>query len=101
MITQSLLPQHLADLRRSGLSDRTIREAGLYSLTDPARVRRALNWSGADGRDRATALGPCLAFPFHTLTGQVLANYLRLRPDNPRRDPIKDRANKYESPAGQ
>jgi hypothetical protein len=31
----SLLPRHLEDLRRSGLDDRTIAQAGIESVTAP------------------------------------------------------------------
>ena len=41
-----LLPQHLADLRRSGLTDSTIHAAGLFSISssDKSRVKKILNW---------------------------------------------------------
>ena len=55
-----LLPQHLDDLRRSGLADETISRCGFYSERDAGRVRTLLNW---DGRYDGT-LGACLVIPY-------------------------------------
>jgi hypothetical protein len=85
----ALLPQHLADLRASGLSDDTIRRCGFHSVITPTQVTRLLRWRG-----RAKALGACLAIPFTQAPG-----YVRLKPDNPRRD-RRGKAVKYESPVG-
>ena len=84
-----LLPQHLADLRRSGLSDETIRAAGIYSESDGREVARLLRWNG-DARQ----LGPCLVLPYRQLDG-TLNCHVRLRPDHPRPN-----AGKYEAPLG-
>jgi len=55
----NLLPQHREDLRKSGLSDETIKACGFHSLTTDGLVRRALGWKwGYRGK-----LGPCLAIP--------------------------------------
>jgi putative DNA primase/helicase len=96
-----LLPHHLADLRRSGLSDETVRAAGLYSTGKPADAMRLLGCHGP----KAIALGPCLVFPFFGPDGRP-TGYARLKPDHPRRDPPKNgegagRLRKYEAPAGQ
>ena len=39
----TLLPHHLADLQRSGLSDDTIRVAGIYSETEHRKLAALLN----------------------------------------------------------
>ena len=39
-----ILPHHLAELRRSGLADETIRAAGVYSETSPAKLAALLDW---------------------------------------------------------
>src|SRR5206468_3537951 len=75
-----LLPQHLADLRKSGLSDEQIRWCGFHSLQAPARIQKALNWKRYNGQ-----LGDCLAFPFLDAEGK-LTEYVRLKPDRPRKD---------------
>jgi hypothetical protein len=40
----ALLPQHLGDLRASGLSDKSITAAGLYSVTDGHAIANILRW---------------------------------------------------------
>ena len=90
---RSLLPQHLADLRKSGLSDATIKACGFHSLTHSGHVRLALRWKEYGGK-----LGPCLAIPFVDVNGKP-TNYCRLKPDRPRKG--KDgKPVKYESPKG-
>ncbi len=37
MIIASLNPNHKADLLKSGLSEKTIQESGIHSISDPAR----------------------------------------------------------------
>lgn len=73
-----LLPQHLADLRRSGLSDAMIAACGFQSVEHSKVIRRILGWDAA-----ATAIGPCLRIPFATLDGQR-NGYSPLKPDKPR-----------------
>jgi putative DNA primase/helicase len=101
-----LLPNQLEDLRKSGLSDDTIRACGFHSVTAKGVIRIALNWERYRG-----GLGPCLAIPFFDPDGNPipLVNkdgqrvgsypYRRLKPDRPRTDddgkPVK-----YESPYG-
>lgn len=89
-----LLPQHLADLRASGLSDDQIERCGFYSESDPAAVAKLL---GRTDRAAVAALGPCLCIPFRGPDGRPLG-YVRCKPDRPRRD--GDKAVKYESPVG-
>jgi hypothetical protein len=84
-----LTPQHLADLRASGLSDDTIHAAGLYSVTDADTVKQLLGWKWS-----AAKLGSCLVFPFAQDGG-----YTRVKPDRPRMS--HGRVAKYEAPAGQ
>jgi len=82
-----LLPHHLADLRRSALTDETIEAAGLYSLDDPAAISRILNW-----KQPATDLGPCLVIPFRDIEGKF-DGFARVRPDRP-----LSPGRKYEQP---
>jgi len=85
-----LLPQHLADLRRSGLSDETIEVNGIYSEINPTVIARILNWSSP-----AKALGPCMVIPFADPSTGKLNGFARIRPDNPR-----TAGGKYEQPRG-
>lgn len=87
-----LLPQHLADLRASGLSDVQVSAASLYSESDPAAVAALLHW-----KRPATNLGSCLCFPFVSTDGAPLGHVM-VKPDRPREKDGK--AVKYESPAG-
>src|SRR4051812_43697384 len=89
----SLLPQQLADLRRSGLADEQIRACGIYSAADPAEIARLLRWARC-----AAALAPCLAFPYLGADGRP-TGYVRVKPDRPRRDK-RGKPVKYESPRG-
>ena len=102
MLTLPILPvngQHLEDLRKSGLSNDTIREAGLRTITDWNEVARLLNWKG--GADK---LGDCLAFPFFDRSGRQL-DYVRVKPSTPRISKPDEKGNtkpiKYESPVGE
>jgi hypothetical protein len=102
-----LLPQHLADLRKSGLTDETVAACGVYSEADPRRVKELLG--GYLNVKAAAALGPCLAFPFLAADGSPMTwlpegakggaaprPFVRLKPDRPRNRDGK--AVKYESP---
>jgi putative DNA primase/helicase len=90
----TLLPHHLADLRKSGLSDEQIGGCGFHSLQAPDSIQTALRWKGYRGE-----LGDCLAFPFLDAAGNRVPGYLRLKPDRPRK--AKDgKPVKYESPKG-
>src|SRR5262249_34881539 len=97
-------PQHLADLRRSGISDEQIERAHLASTSDKEIIRRTLHW-----RERkAEQLGACLAFPYPTADGVYPqldgshAGFFRLKPDTPRASGRrKNRHVKYESPEGE
>jgi hypothetical protein len=87
-----LLPQHLEDLRRSGLSDLTIRACKFRSVEDPHEISRILRW------DRpADNLGPCLVFPFLDAHGRDTGRQ-RVKPDRPRT--FDGKSVKYESAKG-
>ena len=105
-----LTPAHLADLRKSGLSDATVAAAGLCSCSEPALLSRLLRYKG---RRPAAALGSCLLIPFREpdgtpmrhadLDGQPI-DYVRVKPEHP---PIytdeatgKERAAKYLTAKG-
>lgn len=94
----SLLENHLQDLRASGLSDEQVKNAGLYSESDPERIAKLLNWKGG-----AEKLGPCLVIPYLGVDGQP-TGYHRLKPDHPRKIAKASgevRAIKYEAPVGE
>ncbi len=97
--TSRVLPQHLADLRKSGLTDVQIVACGFYSETDPHKVIAVL---GAHLSTRGAAgYGACLVIPYFAPDGTP-TGYARLKPDRPRKDKKKDsKPVKYESPAGQ
>ncbi|MBP3956715.1 DUF3854 domain-containing protein [Gemmata sp. G18] len=88
----ALLPQHLGDLRASGLSDAQVRAAGVYSEPDPEAVAALLGW-----KHPAAALGPCLCFPFFDPSGTPVGHVM-VKPDHPRQK--NGKAIKYESPLG-
>lgn len=87
-----LLPQHLADLRRSGLSDEQIQLCNFRSSSDPSQIAKWLGW-----KNPAKALGPCLAIPFHGADGTFLG-YVRVKPDKMRKSKHGGKSIKYESP---
>jgi hypothetical protein len=92
-----LLPQHLNELRASGLGDEAIRRARLYSEDDPGEVARLLNRS----RKYAQRLGACLVFPYPGRAGEP-TGYSRLKPTSPQpAKGTKPRLKKYEAPYGQ
>ena len=87
-----LLPHHLAELRASGLTDETIRAAGIYSVTEPARLAAVLNWTRVLNK-----MVPALVYPYIGADG---ANgYARVKPDTPRT--LQGGPIRYESPKGQ
>ncbi len=57
----SLHPEHLADLRKSGLSDETVALMGVYSVR-PADISKALGWD-------PKAVNSALAFPYSEKNG--------------------------------
>lgn len=83
-----LEPHHLADLRRSGLSDETIEKAGFYSAS-AEEVKEIVGW------DPKT---PGLAFPYPGTEKDDGKPFIRVKPDTP---PIINGKNaKYLSPKG-
>jgi hypothetical protein len=74
-----IVPGHLDDLRRSGLSSDTIRAAGFYSGTEP-QVREILGYGASAG----------LVIPYRPLNGG--GSYARVKLDKPGADGKKYRA---------
>jgi putative DNA primase/helicase len=89
-----LTPQHLADLRASGLSDQQIAACRFHSLKSPALVQGVLRWKRYNGE-----LGDCLCIPFMSAEGNP-TGYARLKPDHPRKSKDDGKPIKYESPKG-
>ncbi|MCG3138653.1 MAG: hypothetical protein HJJLKODD_02520 [Phycisphaerae bacterium] len=90
---KNLLPHHLADLRKSGLTDETIAACGFYSESRYSELARIVNWSRWPKK-----MGHALIIPFIGMDGSN--GYYRLKPDNPRVGKNNKPA-KYESPKGQ
>ncbi len=88
-----LQPHHIAELRKSGLSDETIRACGFHSEDNYAKLAALLN---RDGRRFPKKLSPALVFPFRGPEGSN--GYCRIKPDTPRR--VKGKPANYESPVG-
>ena len=103
-----LLPQHLDDLRASGLTDETIRACRFRSDTDPHVIKALLGHHLST--KTAAKLGACLVLPYYGPGGEPLTylgrdgearTFVRVKPDKPREDMRNDRRKvKYESPAG-
>jgi putative DNA primase/helicase len=110
-----LMPKHLKELEASGLTEETIREAGIYSEARRGYVKALLGWSSYPG-----TLGQVLVFPYHfpdekthadlqlvdedgRLITPVIrsATYHRLKPDHPRDRGDGDGSIKYEATKGQ
>jgi putative DNA primase/helicase len=89
-----LLPRHLDDLRKSGLTDETIAACGFRSLQAPQRIQQVLRWQRYKGE-----LGDCLLIPFPDANGKP-TGYARLKPDRPRKGREDGKPIKYESPKG-
>jgi DNA modification methylase len=88
--TPTLLPQHLADLRKSGLLDESI-AIGRFRSVYAKEASEILGWLWRNG--------PCLAIPFFAADGTPL-DYVRLKPDRPRKDCKSGKPVKNESPKG-
>jgi len=74
---RSVSDYFIADLRKSGLDDDTIRAAGLYTEDRPLALSEII------GRAYPRTCGPALVFPFH-LPKQVRPFAFRIKPTNPR-----------------
>ncbi len=95
LFSARLSARHMADLRKSGLTDDAIRAGGFqtragYDVTD------LLGWDRERG---VTSLGPALVIPYRDASGKF-TGYVRLKPDNPRTDE-NGKPVKYEAPVGQ
>lgn len=84
---RALAPDHLAQLRKSGLTDETVTLAGLYSEAKSKPIAEILNWRWSNGGG--------LIFPFRDYDSrkQVAA---RVKPDSPRLREPKKKPIKYE-----
>lgn len=69
--------KHTEDLRKSGLSDDTIRACDFRTESDSNRIARCLAW-----KSPAKVLGTCLLIPFYGADGRPL-DYVRAKPDEP------------------
>jgi hypothetical protein len=76
----SLLPTHLSDLHRIGLSDDQIRDCGFRSESDPDVWSRILNWNSPFPNG-----GAALCLPYYDEDGQEI-DFIRVKPDNPRKN---------------
>ncbi len=88
-----IFEQHRAKLAASGLTDDTIRAAGIRSSSDVTETARYLNRKSVP-----RSWGSCLILPYRDETGAVVLN--RVRPDNP---PVVLRTGKpakYIQPSG-
>ena len=88
---------HREDLLRSGLTDETIQDSGIYSESDPRKNSQLLKW-----KRLAHKLGSCLVFPSRRLDGQF-NGFVSLKPDNPRKSKGRNgeiKLIKYEHPLG-
>lgn len=82
--------RHREELRASGLTDATLRDAGLYSA-DSGVVASILGW-----KPHHTNWGRALVFPFPNLESPEIT-YSRVKPDYPRTSRVGKQV-KYESP---
>ena len=98
--TSTLAANHLANLRKSGLSDEQITACGFRTLRQSSEAANVLRWKRAD------TLGPCLLLPYHRPDGSLIPvnEFARIKPDTPRTGKTKDgsasKPRKYESPKG-
>ncbi len=83
--------RHLRHLRASGLSEATIKAAGLHSTEDD-RIKRILKW-----QPKTRPWGQGLVFPFFAADGK-LTPHGRVKLDDPRT--VDGKVVKYESPRG-
>ncbi|MBX9789829.1 MAG: hypothetical protein K2Y37_13000 [Pirellulales bacterium] len=83
-----ILPHHLSELRASGLSDATIRKAGIRSEANYAALAAALGWRSLPKR-----MAPALLFPYTAADGSN--GYTRAKFDHPRT--VGGKLVKYES----
>ena len=89
---ENLLPQHLEDLRRSGLLDEQILACGFRSEANPAIWSKHLNW-----KPPRSDSGAAMCIPYFGTDGKPFG-YVRLKLDKPRM--IAGKPIKYESAKG-
>jgi putative DNA primase/helicase len=87
-----ILPHHLEELRRSGLTDATVKAAGIYSEAVYDKLNAIVNWKKFPKK-----MAPAIVFPFTDAEGRN--GYARIKPDHPRM--VGGKSVKYESPKGQ
>lgn len=94
--TSPLLPQHVADLARSGITEAQAVAAGIRSIRADsiANAIMAMQILNSSLNRRKV---PALAFTFRTAAGTLHENFCRLKPDTPWID-AKGKPQKYESP---
>ena len=86
-----VMPHHLTELRKSGLTDATIKAAGIYSEASVPKLAAILDWP-----KYRPSMGAAIVFPFTNSEGHN--GYARVKPDRPRK--MKGKSVKYESPHG-
>jgi putative DNA primase/helicase len=86
-----ILPHHLGELRKSGLTDATIRAAGIRSETRHEVLASILGWK------YRPSMGAAIVYPYIDANG--VNGYTRIKPDRPRKRAGK--VVRYESPKGQ
>jgi hypothetical protein len=74
---RTLFDRHIAELKASGLTEETIRAAGIYSEERPHALTEIC------GRTYSSQQGASIVFPFH-LPGAVRPYAFRIKPDRPR-----------------
>ena len=89
-----LLDHHRADLHASGLTDETIKAAGIYSESRPDALGAILGWEYSPKK-----LVPAIVIPYIDADGRN--SYCRAKPDRPRKSRKDGKPVKYESPRGQ
>jgi hypothetical protein len=89
-----LLPQHEADLKRSGIDSALAFRYGIRSETDPRRVAEHLHWARA-----SQAVVPCMLLPYLGPDEQPV-NHVRIKPDKPFKLTKDGKPAKYLGPKG-
>ena len=75
-VNYMLLPHHIQDLEKSGLTEKTVEAAGLFSETDYGKLAGILNRKRYGRKN-----GPALVIPYRDEGGTTVL--CRVRPDNP------------------
>jgi hypothetical protein len=92
----NVLPHHRKELLASGISAACVKDAGIYSSSDPIHIARLLGWN--EQAKPIRDMGSCIVFPFMDSAGRQ-TGYARIKPDHPRER--KGKVVKYESPLKQ